>query len=312
MMDPTEKYIQEHRYVFSLPRKKIIVHRKEKAIGWSISRLLKAHVFSALRCIKRYPQELWKGRRDLARSVRLRNSGHGKLALVIGNGPSQGYLNVDILNEFVKNGGETYCVNYWPSNQKLSSHIPTWIIFSDPETFKSSDKAQVLIDYLKLNSSIKIAVPVSFTQDIKRLNLENEYFVFINSELTLWKNISPLFPRGYISMTLYKALAWAVHLGYSKIGVIGMDNTYPHNIFNDEDNHICNLETHSGIDDYLVDQSDFYENVAARLDSLSRLFYHLSYFPDKSIVNLDPYSLTDAFDKLSLSDFIQQITDRDC
>jgi hypothetical protein len=205
----------------------------------------------------------------------------------------------------VRNGGETYCINYWPSNQQLSSHVPTWMVFSDPATFKPSEEAEVLINYLKNNILIKVVMPSLLIPEMRGHGLTNEIHAYIDSELVLWKNINPLYPRGYISMTLYKALAWAIHLGYSKIGVIGMDNTYPRNIFNDKDNWVCNLETHAGIEDYISDQSDMYDSVAARLDVLCQLFYHLSYFRDKNVVNLDPYSLTDTFEKTNINSFFE-------
>ena len=39
-----------------------------------------------------------------------------------------------------------------------------------------------------------------------------------------------------MSITLYKALAWSIYLGYRSIGVLGMDNTLPRNIYNDDQN----------------------------------------------------------------------------
>jgi hypothetical protein len=307
-MDPTKNYIEEHKYVFSLPRKSLNPRlKKRKAIGWSLKRLVRNHIFSALRCFKNYPKEIWEGRNYLPKTARIRNCKKGKTAIVIGNGPSQGYLSVDVLNKFVEHGGETYCVNYWPTNQKLSSHVPTWMVFSDPDTFKASEKARSLVEYLKKNNSIKIVVPSSLISELNFYSLNNDFYIFVDSEFTLWRNINPLYPRGYTSMTLYKALAWAIHLGYGRIGVIGMDNTYPRNIFNDEMNRVCNLETHAGEPDSLLDMSPLYENVAALLDDLFKLFYDLSLFEEKNIFNLDIYSLTDAFEKVSILDFLEGV-----
>lgn len=184
------------------------------------------------------------------------------------------------------------------------------MIFSDPKTFsKDSINAQVLIKYLKGNSSIKLAVPAFMLKVLNSFELSNEVYCFIDTELSIWKNINPLFPRGYLSMTLYKALSWSVHLGFEKIGVIGMDNTYPRNIYNDQYNNVCNLEVHAGDNDYLADQSSLYPNVASLLEDLVLLFRHLEYFPAERIFNLDFYSLTDRFSKTDIKTFFENSYD---
>lgn len=302
-MNVTEKYIKEHEYVFSLPRKKLVSKKRKKVVGWSLHNLLKLHLRSLLVSLVKYPLEIWRGRNFLQKTFKMTGYKRDKTALVIGNGPSQGYLTVDVLNRFVRNGGETYCVNYWTENKQLSSHIPTWMVFSDPATFEPSKKSESLISYLLTNDSIKVVIPSSWVSKMNLIGLSNDIYVFIDTELTVWKNISPLYPRGYLSMTLYKALAWAVHLGYSKVGVIGMDNTYPRNLYNDPENRTCNLETHAGEDDFLSDVSDCY-CVAVMLDELVRLFSDLEFFPSEGrIVNLDRYSLTDRFVKIEPDSF---------
>ena len=303
-MNTTKKYIDEHQHVFSLPRKSETSLRPRKLIGWSIFRLLKSHFFSVLSCIFHYTREVCKSWSFLRITSSLKGSAVGKRVLLIGNGPSQGYLTIQKLKKFILSGGETICVNYWQENKLLNEHIPNWLVLSDPETFSERFlEAESLIKYLKINSSIKVVAPSSWVGAIKKLNLKNECYFFIDVELSVWKNINPTYPRGYLSMTLYKGMAWAVHLGYKEIGVIGMDNTYPRNIYNDDNNKICNLELHAGIDDYIVDQSSLYQNVASRLDDLARLFYHLEYFPFEKIVNLDRYSLTDRFRKVDFNFF---------
>lgn len=306
-MTPTEKYINENKYVYGLERRKLPGTVPRRVVGWSVSKLMKYHVKMTLSAMKRYPIEVYRGRHHLGKTWRLKNTFIQKRALVIGNGPSQGQLTVKHLEAFREEGGQTFCVNYWPENSRLAAHTPNWMVFSDPATFTAeTTSSQNLYAYLSRNSSIKIAAPVSFLHEFKRLKLQNEVYTFIDTELSLWSSISPLLPRGYLSMTLYKALAWSLHMGFKKIGVIGMDNTYPRNTYNDQNNRVCNLETHAGADDYLSDQSSFYLNVAALLDDLTRLFLHLDYFPQDSVVNLDPYSLTDRFRKVNLDEFFHR------
>ena len=84
-----------------------------------------------------------------------------------------------------------------------------------------------------------------------------------------------------------------------------MDNTYPRDLYCDESNRVLNHEVHAGISDYACDQSDVYPTVAAAVYDIYRLFKDLELFPNSSVYNLDSYSLTDRFKKVSFSNFCQ-------
>jgi hypothetical protein len=186
--------------------------------------------------------------------------------------------------------------------------VPSWILFSDPLSFDKRERppnTDSLMNYLKNNSSIKIIVPTHMIKTLQNNGIINQIFCFVDLELSIWKNINPLFPRGYMSLTLYKALAWSIHLGYKSIGVIGMDNTLPKNIYNNEDNRVHLLANQAGIDDCLVDVSSYHSNVASYYYDVFKIFHHLGYFPNNNIFNLDPYSLTDRFRKVKKKDFFE-------
>ena len=307
-MNPTEKYLQENQAVQSLRKIVLDSIKPRKFYLDSVSGIFKRNLLAYIVCAKNYPIEIFRGFENLKATYNIAGSRKLTRAIVIGNGPSQGYLSTKILNEFVNTGGETICINYWNLNENLSSHAPSWMLFSDPATFNNKhepNKSQTLIDYLKQKPSINIVGPWHLIQQVRQSGVENPVFSFIDCELPFWKNIHPLLPRGYISMTLYKSLAWAVHLGYSEIGLIGMDNTYPRNLYCDENNHVLNLDIHAGIDDQVFDISALYPTVASRMAGLFLLFRDLECFPDQGIVNLDQYSLTDRFRKVKLSEFLQ-------
>jgi len=307
-LSPTERYKLENDYVLSLDRIDTEGQKQKIVIGWSLRRLLKYHFLSVLRCAYYLPLEYLNFGLDIFRSAQLRGARTGVNALIIGNGPSQGLLCTDQLNRFTSSGGETFVLNYWFLNKDLENHIPTWVVFSDPKTFTQSNEIRDdLLENLNRNSVTKILVPVSMKKDLENLNIKNFHqrvFFFVDTELSITKNINPLLPRSYITMTLYKALAWAVFLKYEKIGIIGMDNTYPRNIFNDRNNRLLRLEIHSQVDCKVLDQSNLYgEGVASALDRLTKLFWDLRKFPVNNIFNLDPYSLTDRFVKVDFNDF---------
>lgn len=111
-------------------------------------------------------------------------------------------------------------------------------------------------------------------------------------------------------MTLYKALAYALWFGYKNIYILGMDNTYPRNLFSDKDNNILNLEIHSSTNDYVLDMTKLYGCIGDVLVEISQIFHDAKKFSNKSIINLDPYSLTDAFKKSptrDISKFIDEL-----
>jgi hypothetical protein len=303
-MNSTEKYIDENEKVLSLHREAMVCDSARKNVGWSLSGLLLKNIKMILSSVKHYPIAVWKGRKFFLKTITIKGTKKEKRALIIGNGPSQGMLSSTYLENFVKSGNEIFCVNNWHLNEDLRECVPTWMVFSDPYTFsEKNSKAIGLIDYIRARPAINLVIPSIWVEAVSRMGFINSIYTFVDVELTFSGNINPLLPRGYISMTLYKALAWALHLGYKEIGVIGMDNTYVRNMYCDKDNRMLNLETHAGIDDYVCDQSAFYPTIACALEDIYRLFKDLECFPESGVVNLDSYSLTDRFVKTNPNDF---------
>lgn len=301
-MNSTDKYIKEHEEVFSLPRRQLSCQHPKQSVGWSVSRLLLMHIKSTLGCLLRLPSTAILFAQDLYRLSLLKDTGSLIPALVIGNGPSQGTLTLDNLREFRDYGGQTLCVNYYYSNPIFDTYPPDWLILSDPNTLNDSPG---LMQRIRNNVDMKLLLPLEWKSKHPELARRSNTYFFNDTFCSSWSNINPLFPRGYVSMTLYKALAIANYVGFSHIGVIGMDNSYPRTIYNDPDNHVCNLESHSSEPDWLSDQSELFPNVASLIEDFYLLFHHLTYFPNHHTYNLDPYSLTDRFRKISINRFIE-------
>jgi hypothetical protein len=311
----TQRYIAENEYVMALPR----VRQPGQAKRFyqdSVLSLLSRKLLS-LRSLKGYLIEIITGWRWLIGMWRLRNSQYLYEAMVIGNGPSQGYLDTTMLVEFKKKGGQLFAVNFWTENEFLSEIIPDYIVVSDPETLSVGaeehliDKNNRLSAYLRANTSIKIACPLRRCSELSKIFGEQRVIGFADSSLRMWtKNINPLLPRGYLSMTLYKALALAIWFDYKKIFVIGMDNTYPRNIYCNRDNKFINHEMHAGGADYAVDQSAMFNTVGDSLIEFSQLFFDARKFTRENVINLDQYSLTDAFNKMTIHDWSDEINNR--
>lgn len=315
---PTQLYIKENEYVMSLNRRVITGKKKVK-----YSHPLPNFLFSTYKLSRNllsFIIESIQYRQDFIKLKKMKNIKSQCDALVIGNGPSQGYLSVELLENFRKCGGEIFTVNYWQQNKKLSSFIPNYIVISDPATLSFAESYESLkennlslLSYLKINQNIKIIAPVSRKIDLCKLFSEDQLIYFTDTDLSgISRNISPIYPRGYLSMTLYKALAFAHWFGYRKIYVIGMDNTYPRNIFCDSDNKILNLEIHAEGHDYVADQSAIYNNIAELLTEISGVFRDAMKFAlDDKVVNLDEYSLTDAFKKTNIKEFENHLNKND-
>jgi hypothetical protein len=308
-------YKKENEYVMSLPR---VVLKGEvrrfypDSIIWLFLKKI-----NSLRSIKGYLIEVITKWRWLVKTKSLKKRGEMVDAIVIGNGPSQGYLDVSSLSEFKANGGELICINYWTDNEDIWNVIPNYLVISDPLTLSDKvpdylkQKNEKLLAYLLKYRSINIACPMSRCDQLSAIFGSQRILGFVDQELRMWThNINPLYPRGYVSMTLYKALALAIWFDYRKIYVIGMDNTYPRNIYCDQDNKFINHEIHAGDKDYSVDESAFYKSIGDGLSVIALIFYDSLRFKRDKIVNLDPYSLTDAFKKIKLS--IDKIPDVLC
>ena len=322
----TERYIAENEYVMALPR---VFHNRQQLRKYypdSVISLLLRKILS-LRSLKSYLIEVVIGWRLMIRIWRLKKSQHLYDAMVIGNGPSQGYLDKKTLVEFQKKGGQLFVVNFWPENKILSEVIPDYIIISDPGTLSLTsadhllissdpgtssieagenfkDKNNRLSEYLMANDSIKIACPISRCSELSKIYGEQRVIGFVDSELRMWnRNINPLLPRGYLSMTLYKSLALAIWFGYKKIFVIGMDNTYLRTVYCNRDNKFINQEIHAAGADFAVDMSGMYGTVGDGIMDISQLFFDARKFTRENVINLDQYSLTDAFFKIPFEDW---------
>ncbi len=296
----TLAYLEKNRHRASLPRLMLGEGKPRSFPGRSAIHLLWLKIFS-LRALLGGIAKGFFNCSKLSRLTSIKKTGSGKSALVLGNGPSQGYLDPHKLLHFVKQNNHLFVVNFYNNNKTLCSICPSYHVISDPNTLNPSapsmltDSNSALRQYFLDNKEITICVPMDFDLDHE---FEDRTIYFNDIEACWWsKNINPMFPRGYLSSTLYKALAMACFIGYDNIYVLGMDNTYPHDIFVDNENNIWNVERHAGGLDHLIDQSPFYKRIEDVLWDLCFLFSDLQLFKDKPVVNLDPYSLTSTFPK---------------
>lgn len=223
-------------------------------------------------------------------------------ALVLGNGPS---INAIDWEKLAMRGSnlDVFVVNWFVLS--TNSFIPDYVVLSDPAMHpsnKSNGRNSLLWRKLEDLPSVILIVPVSWfraLRDDPRFN--RRMMCFIDSSLEGWWNgISPVLPRGYASLTAYKALAVANYLNYKRISILGIDNTMYHGLRVSPTNQIQLRDHHFYNSDNDVNLSSFFPHgVADYFYDLSLCFMDLksSFSKLDHVVNLDKNSLVDAFTK---------------
>jgi hypothetical protein len=227
----------------------------------------------------------------------LKNSKIGKTALVLGGGPSLGKLNF----ARVKNDDpDIWVVNSFALSEAAKVLVPKYYVLSDVLYFNQEYLLAPIIGTLRDRNST-LVLPHWITKSFPEHDILNfRHLFFDDRELSAWSsNTSPLKPRGYLSLTLYKSLALAVFMGYEKIYILGADNTE----FLGYTSDISNRFLFRGVYDYedpngMIDMSpDFLDGPAGAFIDVAHALADLYKFKGP-IVNLDSKSLTTAFPKV--------------
>lgn len=189
--------------------------------------------------------------------------------------------------------------NYFSEVEKFTSIVPDFWILSDPFHEEEPEFPKLLRRIRWQN--IHLLVPENHYGFWTRHVSDSRVSTFCDRQVrTLFgrsPELRPDRPRNYSSMTLFKALAIASWIDFDKIFVLGLDNTYPHDIFTDERNELWQVLVHAYGKTTRVSRSSEYQGIADYLFEHAQLFRDLEFFPRNKVVNLDSHSLTDAFIK---------------
>jgi hypothetical protein len=226
-----------------------------------------------------------------------------KEALVLANGPSLSTLNVSRVLEKQSNGQlEIFTMNNFCTTTLGARITPNFYVLSDPQHHPDSNSnvSKQLWNYLAKAQGVTILIPRSWAIPEKFSRLSVAYFEDRSLE-GITKNIDPRKARGYSSLTALKALALATFIGYSKIYVLGLDNSLFKGLQVTEENRILEKANHApgGSTLQVADLTSEYPN------GLADYFYGLAVatlqlkdlFRKAPIYNLSPNSFTDAFHK---------------
>ena len=276
-------------------------------LGISIKKILKYRLITYLKVIKYYFMYVLPLLNYFEKTKRLKNSHQDDYAFVFANGPSLKKIDPKKVAELQKKNFYVFAVNSYIKSEFASIVNPNYYVLSDPAYFESESKLvgeerrkEVKKDYESvLQKKISLFIPSRYINN----NNYDLVYAFNDSQNIFGNNITnPIKPRGYLSMTAYKALALACFMGFKKIYICGFDNNYVQNLRVNESNEMFYTDHH------------FYnnENYSSRVhkinDSVSKtvgellyyhhfLFIHLEKFSSFPIINLDINSLVDSFNK---------------
>lgn len=230
----------------------------------------------------------------------LKDSKRESEALLLGNGPSLVKLNSTRVSS---DNPDIWVVNDFYKFRDANSLGVTHYVLSDAAYFlglpdKENAKLKPVLDYVKVKNATLVLPHWAKNLLLKEMTSIKVRF-FDDRELSAWSNnTNPLNPRGYLGLTLYKALGFALYLGYKKLFILGMDNTEFLGYGSDEANRLLLHSNHAYQNkDNAYDMSGIYlDGMASALSSLSHNFGDLLKFKGP-IVNLDTESLTTRFPK---------------
>ena len=282
----------------SIPRPFRGITQPSYYFGRSVSKLLLFNIIQAVSILRRRGPS-----KKLLRPLSaLKNSKSGQIALVLGNGPSLNKINIHNVKQ---HSPDIFAVNDYYMKEIAKELIPSFYCLSDPDTFIQPDrkvlhKNSAMYSYIEKHDCIILKSHLYRKID---LGIQNTTLYFNDREmLSLNRNINPLKIRGYSSLTILKALSVAIFLGYSKIYILGVDNTQHLAITADLENNFS-LRSDKLYEDPNQEHINFPlsppSGIAGKFQQYAYWFADFYKFPRDRIINLDVNSIIDYFPKSS-------------
>ena len=249
-----------------------------------------------------YILHIFLQRDELKRTKELKNTKKGKKCFVFANGPSMNLLDIKKIEKYQKTGFDVICVNSYIISDMAKTIVPNCYVLSDPASFgiqTNYSTSEGIIIHKKIVKCLnKLNIPVFIPVQYSNLSIINHHYIFNDFENRFLRNIDPTKPRGYRTMTAYKALAIACYLGYDNIYICGFDNDYFKAISVDENNDVYIINKHHYDEGVKVRTTPGVgEGIGDILWEHYRLFKNLDLFKQFNIINLNKNGLIDVFSK---------------
>ena len=229
----------------------------------------------------------------------------GKTAVVVANGPSSASVNWPVVNRERQNGNcSLFLINHSLNDAEVLSRGAEFLVLSDPSSHPRSTDPRTTNLWANISKlpNLRLITPVSWHDSELNPSCKIGHCLHF-SDLSLEsvsESTCPLKPRGYPSLTAYKALAFAKHLGFETILIAGFDNSMFRTLQIDSANALIQSSNHF-TEGYspTIDVSKLYPNgIADYFAELSEMFLSLKRsFKGTKIYNLGLRSEVDAFPK---------------
>ena len=312
-----EQYLSEMEYINELPMDTDTELNPFRNKDNSLIESLRVFTAYILISLPKYLYYIYKFRKHLIRLMKMKNTFNGERLILLGGGESLDELTQEKVDKLKDNGYHFMTLNHYIKYINLSL-TSNHIVLSDPNSIKRVIEDSV--DSMSENTKIYIPCSKNINKLLKnnsnllsKCNPRNLHF-FIDNEIRINRMpISPVLPRNYTSMTAYKALSLALHLGYSKIYILGIDNTYLRDTYVNQNNDILAYVSRSktsSVKEYTYKaMKTSFNSISEWILDIHRLFSDLNLFYDKRnpnrIINLDPYSLVDSFPKMKVESLLE-------
>jgi hypothetical protein len=233
---------------------------------------------------------------------KIKNSKKNKKAFVFANGPSISKLDAYKIKSYQEKGFDVFAGNSYINTSFGEIVVPDFYVFSDNIHFGKKTTKLLYEKHKKevtkvLGLKIPIFVPHRYCKglDWPNTHVFNDSFdIFSNNVVDMTK------PKGYVSLTLYKALSAACYMGYETIYICGFDNDYFKKLEVDQDNNIFVSDEHFYSKENLDSvkyKEEFHKSIGEVLISNTMNFTGLEKFKKNPIINLDKTGLVDSFSK---------------
>jgi len=284
---------------------------KKESKSCSLMRMITRTMAASFNTIK--PLYLtWRDRRYLKRLKQAEGKETGRICLILGNGPSQEFIDFSALETEVYSDIDILCINSFAVNADIPlkrikhfvisdpAHIMT-LLHPDKEFANSYDKQRIAkaMD-LAIRSGSRIYMPMKHAiEDTHRIDSSIYFFNDYEFMPQFHRFTKPVNPRGYSSMTLLKGISIARYLGYSEILICGSDNDYASNYRIGPDNKTMDISQHAVASSYVYHPNNPYDSHTGYLRALLKYSMSIDSFSCVGAMNMDPFSYTQGFKKIS-------------
>lgn len=244
---------------------------------------------------------LRKNKKILDQTLKIKNSKKGKKVFLFATGHSINILDPQKVNNIKKDGYDIFSLGgFLFSNLNFKYEIDYYLLSDErtiwPNKFDLEDDIKIPINETisQLNKrDIKLFLPVSAYNNH---NFKNEIFYFNNTKSKLSSNNNDITKSNDFNASGLKALLACVHLGYDEILICGLDNNFWNNIKVNSENEILNLKSHFYEDKKYIKHKSF-KLVSEMLSTAAAISKSFERFKNYNIINLDPNSLLNCFNK---------------